>query len=232
MDGSWHIWTVGFDGGPPRQLTGTAWGEVYPTWAPDGGSLLFHTWSAPRRIGRISVDGGPVVFLAFEPAGSDGLAELSPDGRLVAFTRTEAQAERIYLAPASGGNARLLTSSPAVVPGWSPDGSRIAFAAHRGYSGGIWIIGADGTGERQLTADGGWPVWWPDGRQIGYLAFGAQGDQEIRLVALDGTPPRTFAGVKFGGTNHPFAISRDGGTLVISNAVHVSDEIWLLEPRR
>ena len=42
---------------------------------------------------------------------------------------------------------------------------------------------------------------------------------------------RHLAEIVFNGTNHPFDVSPDGTRLVTSNAVHVSDEIWLLEPR-
>jgi hypothetical protein len=36
--------------------------------------------------------------------------------------------------------------------------------------------------------------------------------------------------VSFGGTNEPFDVSRDGRLLATTNAVHVSSEIWVLEP--
>jgi hypothetical protein len=56
-------------------------------------------------------------------------------------------------------------------------------------------------------------------------------NQEIQIVPVAGGPSRPLAGVTFNGSNHPFDISPDGKMLVTSNAVHVSDEIWLLEPR-
>ena len=37
--------------------------------------------------------------------------------------------------------------------------------------------------------------------------------------------------IRFNGTNQPFDVSPDGSAIVTSNAVHVSDEIWLMEPR-
>ena len=74
-------------------------------------------------------------------------------------------------------------------------------------------------------------MWWPDGRQVGYLAVGPRGDQELRVIPVAGGAPRTLP-IRLVGTNHPFAITPDGRTLIGTNAAHVSDEIWMLEFRR
>jgi eukaryotic-like serine/threonine-protein kinase len=231
VDGSWHVWTVPIDGGEPRKVTGGDAGELYPRYTPDGSQILFHTWNAPRRIGRVARTGGAHELLSFGSGTSDAFADLSPDGRNVLFTRTEADAERLYIAPAAGGEARLLTRTPGAVARWSPDGEQIAFGGTRGFTGGVFLIRADGENERRLTPDGGWPVWWP-GRGIAYLAPTVSGSQEIRVVPVSGGPPVRLDSVRFTGGNYPFDISRTAVSLVTSNGVHVSDEIWLLEPRK
>ncbi len=230
VDGSWHLWRIPVSGGTPQRLTDTAGGEVYSRFARDGSFILFHTWSTPRRIGRVARTGGVPTMVTFGE-GSDGFPDLSPDGTSVAFTRVDRIAERIYVAPAVGGAARLLAESPGAVPKWSPDGTRIVFAANRGYYGGIFVVNADGSNLRRVTDLGGWPVWWPDGKQIGFVVIGRNGDQEIQIVPVDGGSPRPIAGLAFNGSNHPFDVSPDGKSLVTTNAVHVSDEIWLLEPK-
>jgi Tol biopolymer transport system component len=232
VDGTWHIWLVPLGGGTARQVASTDSGEVYPRWSPDRTFLLFNTWSAPRQIGRVSVQGGAPTMLNFGGDQPVSFADISPDGRRVAFSRAESAGEHIYTAPIAGGQAAALTPTTGAVPRWSRDGSRLAFAANRGFAGGIFVVGADGSGERRLTTDGGWPVWWPDNKQIGYLAVGANGDQEIRVVDVARASPRTLTSIKLTGTNHPFDISPDGRTIVVSNAVHISDEIWLLEPKK
>jgi eukaryotic-like serine/threonine-protein kinase len=228
VDGSWHIWTISGDGGTPRRLTSGEAGEVYPRYTRDGKTILFHTWDPPRRIGQVPAGGGAPTFLPWNRG--EGFADPSPDGQMIAFSRADGESERVYVAPSSGGEARLLTNSPATVPRWSPDGSRLAFAANRGYSGGILMIDRDGRNERRITADGGWPVWWPDGRQIAYLTIGPQGNQ-VRVTSLDGQT-RLLSTIKLEGTNHPFAVFPDGKRIAGTNAVHVSDEIWLLEPKK
>ena len=180
VDGSWHTWTIATgDGTVVRQLTSAAAGEVYPRYAADGASVYFHTWNSPRRIGQVQRAGGAPTWPSFGDGKVDeSFADPSPDGKLLAFVRADPDAERIYVAPVVGGVARRLTSSRGTIPRWSPDGATIAFASDRGYAGGIFIIRSDGTGERQLTKEGGWPVWWPDGSQIGYLVAGPDGNNE------------------------------------------------------
>jgi Tol biopolymer transport system component/predicted Ser/Thr protein kinase len=231
VDGSWHIWIVPADGGAPRRLTSTDPGEIYPRYTPDGAFVLYHTWTAPRRIWRVPVAGG-TPRLVSRSADGEGYADVSPDGRLIAFVRSETDAEHIYVAPLDGGPERLLTKSPASLPRWSPDGRRIAFSPNRGFSDGIFVVETDGTRERRLTAQGGWPVWWPDGRRIGYLVVGPDGTQEIYVVSAEGGAPEALGGVRFRSNNHPFDVARDGRRLATSNTVHLSDEIWLLTPRK
>jgi Tol biopolymer transport system component len=126
----------------------------------------------------------------------------------------------------------LLTSSPGTLPRWSPDGSTIAFAADRLWNGGIFIVGADGQGQRQITRDGGWPVWWPDGKRIGYLTLGRDGNARICVATVKDGTTRTLDSIRLQGFNRPFAVFPDGNWIVVGNAIHDLDEIWVLEPKR
>jgi Tol biopolymer transport system component len=229
-DGTWHLWAVPFDGGTPRQLTSTESGEIYPRWLSDSRTLLFTTWNNPRRIGRVDVGGGPPVFLSFGP-GDGSYADPSPDGRSVVFSRTDREGERLYVAPIAGGAPSLLTRSPGATPRWSPDGSLVAFGGSRGYGSGIFVIRPGDTEGRRLTGEGGWPVWWPDGRRVGYIAVGPDGNEAIRVVSIDGGAPVTLP-IRLSGLNHPFAVTPDGQAIVVSDSIHVSSQIWLLQPGR
>jgi Tol biopolymer transport system component/serine/threonine protein kinase len=228
VDGAWHIWLVPVQNGSARQLTTGSLGEVYPQYTPDGQSVIYHTWGAPRRIWRISRQGGPATALT--PPDVDGsFGDISPDGATLTFVATqEKQRERVYVLRLAGGVPQLLTKSPASLPQWSPDGKWIAFAPDRGYGGGVFIVRPDGTGERRLTQTGGWPVWWPDAKRIGYLTITPDGRQQIETVTLDASPSGRPVDFRFQSPNNPFGFSPDGRLMATSNAVHVSDEIWLL----
>jgi len=228
--GAWHIWTVAADGGTPRQVTSSRLPEIYPRYTPDGTAIVFQTWgSEPRRIWRVPREGGQAIPITPARTEHDEYADVSPDGRWLAFARTEAGNVRVYIAPMAGGEARRLTAAPSTTPRWSPDGQWIAFGSDRSFASGIWLIRADGTGQRRLTQTGGWPVWWPDGKEIGYQTVSAEGNEQIAVVPLAGGAPRIIDALHFYGTNFPFDVSRDGTRLVTSNSQHLSDEIWLLD---
>jgi Tol biopolymer transport system component len=176
--------------------------------------------------------GGRVTFVGLGDAPNEAYAEVSPDGQKIAFVRIDPDGERIYVAPAGGGKAKQLTASRGTLPRWSRDSQSIVFATTRAYDGNIVVVGADGTGERTVVSGGGWPAWFPNGREIGYLAVGPTGNQEIRVVPAAGGQPRVLESIRLTGTNLPFAIFPDGQRIVVPTSVHVSDEIWLIEPKR
>jgi eukaryotic-like serine/threonine-protein kinase len=73
----------------------------------------------------------------------------------------------------------------------SPDGSKVAVTVRnpQGRSE-IWVRSLDALVARRVpgTESGArFPFWSPDSRQLGYFA-----DYELKVVALDGTPPRTL----------------------------------------
>jgi Tol biopolymer transport system component len=228
VDGSWHIWIASTGGGPARRLTSGEQGEIYPRFTPDGTHVVFHTWNAPSRIWRVPRSGGPPSPLPVGHDPGDAYADISPDGRSVAFVRTDADGEHVYVAPSAGGNARRLVPALGSVPRWSPDSEWIAFSQDRSYGGGIFVARADGTGLRQISRRGGWPIWWPDGREIAYLTVNADGNQVVEVAPFEGGASRRLEGLQYSGTNYPIAISPDGKTLATTNGSHLSDEIWLL----
>jgi dipeptidyl aminopeptidase/acylaminoacyl peptidase len=117
-------------------------------------------------------------LLSLKRAGS---VEISPDGRLVAYTVREtnwddnAYDTQIWIADASAGTTRQLTSSKksSQLPRWSPDGSRLAFVSDRTDKRQIYVINPSAGDAMALTntEDGVSSFEWsPDGKTIAYTA--------------------------------------------------------------
>jgi Tol biopolymer transport system component len=231
-DGSWHLWIIPAGGGAARQLTSGKEPEIYPRFTPDGASIVFNTWGQePLSIWSVPSIGGPAKRLTAPKFGSDGYADVSPDGRWIVFARTENKSSRIYIASLDGtGEPRRLLDVPGTLPRWSPDGNWISFSPTRSFSSGVFIVHTDGTGLRRLTDNGGWAVWWPDGEHIGFQITGQDGNDQVQVLTVKTGELRTIPGLHFIGMNFPFDVSRDGKWLITTNYQHLSDEIWLLEP--
>jgi dipeptidyl aminopeptidase/acylaminoacyl peptidase len=87
-------------------------------------------------------------------------AQVSPDGREVAFTLTAidlAAAKKdtdVLVAPLAGGEPRRVAASPAGAsrPRWSRDGRRIAFVSTREGSAQVWAVDSRGGEPKKLTS--------------------------------------------------------------------------------
>jgi TolB protein len=150
----------------------------------------------------------------------------SPDGRRIAFVRSDVNEGGIYVVGRDGSGLRRVGSG--TEPSWSPDGSRIAFGAGAGSTSAIFTMRLDGSDRRQLTRPrlvfDGTPDWSPDGRRIAFVrdndrvgtihVMKADGSNRFRLAA--GIQPRwspdsrslAFVSGKAGGIS---VMDSDGG---------------------
>ena len=89
--------------------------------------------------------------------------DLSPDGSTIVFDLLG----DLYMMPASGGEAKSITSGIAwdMHPRFSPDGKRLAFTSDRGGGDNIWTIALDGSDAKQITKESfrliNSPAWLP-----------------------------------------------------------------------
>jgi len=108
---------------------------------------------------------------------------LSPDGRDVVFTRSDAdwksgkRISHLWRVSAEGGEPIQLTngSEEETTPRWSPDGKTIAFITKRGdnESKQIYLLPIEGGEARQLTSHGSEVAdieWTPDGSALLFIA--------------------------------------------------------------
>jgi Tol biopolymer transport system component len=143
----------------------TAWphicGLVYSgpllAWSPDGKYLFTSGISRPESplaIIRISVETGEQQAITMPPSTSNGdfAAEVSPDGREMAFVRLAgAKTADLYVAPLTAAapataQARRITFDGSDIEGlaWTADGRDLIFSSDRGSRHELWRVPSSG----------------------------------------------------------------------------------------
>lgn len=174
----------------------------------------------PASLWRATADGAtsPIVEIpeyAGGTIGGYGGADLSPDGRRLAYVVGPAGADSptpLRVLDVETGTVATIAPN-GISPRWSPSGDRIAYVVNpRGSSSGgggrLHVAAADGSGARAIgvrSVSVG-IAWSPDGR---YLLARSDGEATLRVFEVDGD--RTVAlrlGVTFGG-EFPAFVARD-----------------------
>ena len=124
----------------------------------------------------------------------DRRPELSPNGRLVAFSSDRGGSSDIWVIGADGTGLRQLTAHPGedTWPTWSPDGTQLAFASTRDDpDGDVYVLAATGGTPRRITdtpGTDGEPAWSPRGDRIAFTSTRRGGAGHVYTVAPTGGP--------------------------------------------
>jgi len=185
-----HLWVIARAGGEAYRITQAEHHPAEAVWSPDGTQIAF-TGKAPVTDKAPSSDVKIITRLKHKFDG-EGF--------------WDARYKHIFVVPASGGEARQVTSGDFDhrEPAWSPDGTRLALVANRSENADdsnvtdIWVLSLASGEMQRLTAGVGpaaSPSWSPDGRLIAYLghenAAMAASNVMLWVVPADGSgPPR------------------------------------------
>ncbi len=228
-----QICLMNADGSGYRRLT-TAEGadHLYPTFAPDGSSILYTSnVTGDYDLYALNLAGGPAQRLttfgdAYAPA-------VSPDGGQIVFTRADGESSSLWLMNRDGSNARFLVGQ-AWDAAWSPDGTQILHASDRTGEIQLFILTLADLTLRQVTDQPGLRGrndWSPDGQTLATY-IGEPWDREIWLFDVSGGPGRQITN---GGNNLAPGYSPDGNWLVITAYYDLyrddnGCEIYLIRP--
>jgi Tol biopolymer transport system component len=185
-------------GGPAIDLGPPARTVRNPTWAPDGGWIVFESDVASfRDLYRVSRDGAELKRLTDEPAGNFE-PSVDPTGSRLAFISSRDGNAEVYTSGVDGGELVRVTNDPAddMRPAWSPDGKTLAFLSMRGGAQRVWRVGADGVDPKPLVAAGVEVhtelAWAPDGSAIAVTVAPGPKQTRVDVVRLDGTVEASF----------------------------------------
>ncbi len=216
------IWTTGRAGAEPRQWLPPGLPLFDFSWARGGRSLVA---SIDGTLMRVTEDGAAPLMPRLERVWDPAFA---PDGARLGAVRQSSLNDLVEVDPASGITSCVLCGVQGA--GWGsvgPDGSVVY---RKLAAGAMQLYHRTPNGdERILTLrgeEGSCPAVSPDGKAVAYLAPGAEGGTELRVLALGGGEPVTVAtGVE--GSEYP-SWSPDGRFLVYAGGSPIN--AWVVSP--
>ncbi|MBI4863772.1 MAG: PD40 domain-containing protein, partial [Candidatus Riflebacteria bacterium] len=201
-----------------RPITSGAGIDDFPTWAPDGQSVVFQsTRGATTKLYRVAVSGGPEVPLTFG-SGDDLHPRLSRSGRFLAFDSNRSGNYDIWvLELASGKLARVTTDpEPDFYPVWSPNDRALAFTSARSGRFEVWIQPLGRGRQAVRFTSGSGHQAHPDWSTGGWIAYDSDQNGKVRVAALATAQGSQEVSLSGGATNEEFPRFTPDGRAVLA----------------
>ncbi len=189
-----ELWISGSDGADPQRVAFKGALASAPAWRPDGKRLVAAITTPSGAGALVDIDPESGEASPMPAAGVDPAApSLSRDGKLLTYAaRPTAAAEfAIWLASASGEDARIIAPSPerSFWPRFSPDGGSITFFSRRDSAGeedDVYSYDIASGALARLTQRRGHdftPAPAPDGKYLAYVTNGG-GEPALHVLHL------------------------------------------------
>jgi len=229
-----EIWAMDYDGSNQHQITHLGSIALAPRISPDGSRLAFSALTKTGwEIMMYSLDLSRMV--SFPHMGGTNLSPAwSGDGTRLAFSSSRSGDPEIYLADASGGNLRRMTTDkgPDVSPVWNrKTNAQIAFVSGRTGLPQIYTMEADGTNQQRMT-DQGYavsPNWAPNGQFLVFSwvrKYGPGDPGALDLYFMDIASKQWVQLTHDGGRNDFPSWSPDGRHIVFQSNRSGTLQIW------
>jgi Tol biopolymer transport system component len=226
------IYTIDIGGGEPKLVT-NEFDHWWFCWSPDGKNIIFPKqdkdspgpYGADRRLYKVSAEGGTPEKLNIMGM----MPDFSPDGKKIAYSRLSEDSTEYWMVEnflaketaAKNGPEGLAIRKVCEGGGSSvsPDGRYITFtdeynlAVRDLLTGKTRRLTEKGSLETRFIADRS--VFSPDGRQIAYEWFNADGTWDLRLIGLDGSGLRVLVHRDNGDEIYPCGWSPDGKQILV-----------------
>jgi eukaryotic-like serine/threonine-protein kinase len=190
VGGRRQVWVRLLSGGTPLQVTHDDADHQYPRWSPDSSSLIYFSPSqepdGEGKIWQITALGGTSRPLV----NSLGGADLSNDGKHIAYFHSNQGTLELAVADPDGSNSRRVTILPSEYNysdlRWSPDDQKLGFQRGRTFDYDVFYAPVKGGSTQAITQDGN-PLagfaWLPDGSGVVYSS--SRGDTVLYLRTMN-----------------------------------------------
>jgi Tol biopolymer transport system component len=240
------LWTYDVETGAGLRLTRDDEVNQVPIWTRDGRILYSSTRDAPRPPGfaaswwgnaySVAADGSSAPVRISETDESQGLTGISPDGRMMVYSRVMQAQWEIIGRPLDGSAEPTVFVSGPFRQGTgsvSPDGRWLAYRSDETGRFEVYVQPYPGPGAKVPVSIGGGtqPVWSADGTEIFYRTL--EGDTMMSArISGEGTPEVTertslfsTAPYRSGGNNYRhYHVAPDGRFLMMRRTGEGSDE--------
>jgi len=233
--GTNQVWVSNVDGSRPVQLTSFTRGALgVPQWAPDSQRIAFDTDADSPNVQTYTMridDGLPRRLATKTDTASH--PSWSGDGHWIYFDE-EKHGGGVWKVPATGGQAIRLSNDTGLFPQEAEDGARV-FYIRRWREAALWSAAVMGGDERQVTAaptiDIGWH--WAPARNGIYFIDGETNPASLNLFDFADHRVHRISNLRNGGDSDVWgaqvSVSRDGRTVVYSDAARKESDIVLVE---
>jgi serine/threonine protein kinase len=234
VSGRRQIWVRLLAGGAPLQVTHDDNDHQYPRWSPDSSSLIYFSPS-PEPDGQGEIWQIPALGGTARPlVTSLGGADLSHDGRHLAYFHSTQGELELAVADADGSNSRRLASLPSEYNysdlRWSPDDRKLGFQRGRTFDYDIFYVSAEGGEPQPITRDGT-PLagfaWLLDSSGVVYSS--SRGDTVLYLRTMNlwsvGIGGKNLRRLTFGETSYISPDLDRSGNLVATRR-RIQFDIW------
>jgi Tol biopolymer transport system component len=197
-----RIWRVAaFHDTDARLVESVGEGSRSIAFSATSNRLVYSNGASDLNIWRINLDStssGPTPNSSAQTrliasTREDNQPQLSPDGRLIAFTSDRSGDLEIWLANSDGSGERQLTRLHAAISAgahWSPNGKEIVFHSRPAGNANLYIVNVETGAYRQLTTgltENYMPSWSHDGEWI-YFGSEREGGEQIWRMPASGGP--------------------------------------------
>lgn len=234
VGGRRQVWVRLLARGAPLQVTHDDADHQYPRWSPDSASLIYFSPSqepdGQGKIWQIPALGGTAQPLVTSLGGAD----LSHDGKRLAYFHSNEGEIELAIADADGSNPHRLTVLPTEYTysdlRWSPDNQKLGFQRGRVFDYDVFYVPAEGGNIQAITRDGN-PLdgfaWLPDGSGVVYSS--SRGDTVLYLRTMNlwsvQTGGKNLRQLTFGETSYISPdLDRQGN--LVATRMQIQFDIW------